>query len=126
MWFGVSAPLVLLGSYWGLKAEPFNIPVRVNQVSSLHFHMLYCFSCYGCPDCGYCDYYYKHHDWQYLLYYCVSTVSILLRLLLPALLVHTYHELRFFSQSCSSSKGLIFINKRCRIVIEERLDRLLQ
>jgi transmembrane 9 superfamily member 2/4 len=32
MWFGVSAPLVLLGSYWGLRAEPFSIPVRVNQV----------------------------------------------------------------------------------------------
>ncbi|KAG5190363.1 putative endomembrane protein 70 [Tribonema minus] len=33
MWFGVSAPLVLLGSYWGLRAEPFAIPVRVNQIA---------------------------------------------------------------------------------------------
>jgi Endomembrane protein 70 len=40
MWFGVSAPLVLLGSYWGLKAEPFNIPVRVNQVSSSYYILL--------------------------------------------------------------------------------------
>jgi transmembrane 9 superfamily protein 2/4 len=33
LWFGVSAPLVFLGSYWGLKAETLTIPVRVNQIA---------------------------------------------------------------------------------------------
>jgi len=33
MWLGVSAPLVLLGSYWGFKAPAISLPVRINQIA---------------------------------------------------------------------------------------------
>ncbi|CAM9739693.1 unnamed protein product [Chrysoparadoxa australica] len=33
LWFGVSVPLVFAGSYFGYKAEVFEIPTRVNQIA---------------------------------------------------------------------------------------------
>merc|ERR1719327_1226505 len=32
LWFGISVPLVFLGAYFGLKAQPIELPVRVNQI----------------------------------------------------------------------------------------------
>merc|ERR1712151_1435872 len=32
LWFGISVPLVFLGSYLGLRREPIELPVRTNQV----------------------------------------------------------------------------------------------
>lgn len=33
LWFFVSVPLVFVGSYFGFRAEPYSIPVRVNQIA---------------------------------------------------------------------------------------------
>merc|ERR1719174_2569005 len=32
LWFGISVPLVFLGAYFGFKAQPIELPVRVNQI----------------------------------------------------------------------------------------------
>jgi transmembrane 9 superfamily member 2/4 len=32
LWFGVSVPLVTLGSYFGFKSEEIRHPVRVNNI----------------------------------------------------------------------------------------------
>ena len=33
LWFGISLPLVLVGSYFGFKKEVFEVPVRTNQTA---------------------------------------------------------------------------------------------
>jgi transmembrane 9 superfamily protein 2/4 len=33
LWFGVSTPLVFIGSYYGFKAETITVPVRTNQIA---------------------------------------------------------------------------------------------
>ena len=33
LWFGISLPLVLVGSYFGFKKETFEVPVRTNQIA---------------------------------------------------------------------------------------------
>lgn len=33
LWFGISLPLVLVGSYFGFKKEVFEVPVRTNQIA---------------------------------------------------------------------------------------------
>eukprot|EP00746_Dinoflagellata_sp_MGD_P003376 gnl/MRDRNA2_/MRDRNA2_106568_c0_seq1.p1 gnl/MRDRNA2_/MRDRNA2_106568_c0~~gnl/MRDRNA2_/MRDRNA2_106568_c0_seq1.p1 ORF type:complete len:657 (-),score=77.28 gnl/MRDRNA2_/MRDRNA2_106568_c0_seq1:237-1979(-) len=33
LWFGVSAPLVFLGAYFGYRKEPIELPVKVNQIA---------------------------------------------------------------------------------------------
>jgi transmembrane 9 superfamily protein 2/4 len=33
LWFGVSTPLVFIGSYFGFKAETITVPVRTNQIA---------------------------------------------------------------------------------------------
>ena len=33
LWFGISLPLVLVGSYFGFKKEAFEVPVRTNQIA---------------------------------------------------------------------------------------------
>ncbi len=33
LWFGISLPLVLAGSYFGFKKETFEVPVRTNQIA---------------------------------------------------------------------------------------------
>merc|ERR1711953_1528503 len=32
LWFGISVPLVFLGSYFGFRKEPMDLPVRTNQI----------------------------------------------------------------------------------------------
>ena len=32
MWFGISLPLVLCGFYFGYRKQPYDIPVRTNQI----------------------------------------------------------------------------------------------
>jgi hypothetical protein len=33
LWFGVSSPLVFVGSYFGLKKDTISVPVRTNQIA---------------------------------------------------------------------------------------------
>jgi len=33
LWFGISLPLVLVGSYFGFKKDTFEVPVRTNQIA---------------------------------------------------------------------------------------------
>jgi transmembrane 9 superfamily protein 2/4 len=33
LWFGISTPLVFIGSYYGFKAETIAVPVRTNQIA---------------------------------------------------------------------------------------------
>ena len=33
LWFGISTPLVFIGSYFGFKAETISVPVRTNQIA---------------------------------------------------------------------------------------------
>ena len=33
LWFGVSSPLVFVGSYFGFKKEAMSVPVRTNQIA---------------------------------------------------------------------------------------------
>lgn len=33
LWFGVSTPLVFIGSYFGFKKETIDVPVKTNQIS---------------------------------------------------------------------------------------------
>lgn len=33
LWFGISTPLVFVGSYFGFKAEVISVPVRTNQIA---------------------------------------------------------------------------------------------
>merc|ERR1719316_2424044 len=35
LWFGISVPLVFLGSYWGFRRDAIELPVRVNPVPRL-------------------------------------------------------------------------------------------
>lgn len=32
LWFGVSLPLVFVGYYFGFRKQPYNYPVRTNQI----------------------------------------------------------------------------------------------
>jgi transmembrane 9 superfamily protein 2/4 len=32
MWFGISMPLVYLGYYFGFRKQPYDNPVRTNQI----------------------------------------------------------------------------------------------
>lgn len=33
LWFGVSSPLVFVGSYFGFKKDAITVPVRTNQIA---------------------------------------------------------------------------------------------
>lgn len=33
LWFGVSSPLVFVGSYFGFKKDALQVPVRTNQIA---------------------------------------------------------------------------------------------